>query len=148
MTPTGQRATTPRTPSTAGGTGEAAGAGKTTTGKTAAKKTASREQPATRDRERTRRALLEATDHLLHERGTGFSLADVAARAEVSKGGLLYHFPTRDALVTAVVQTGLARFRDEVMSHVDLAENRPGKVLRGYVRALCGSSPEAVNTFA
>jgi AcrR family transcriptional regulator len=107
-----------------------------------------RDQPATRDRERTRRALLDATEHLLHERGTGFSLADVATRAEVSKGGLLHHFPTREALVIAVVEDGLARFRDEVMRHVDLAENRAGKVLRGYVRALCGSSAEAVATFA
>jgi AcrR family transcriptional regulator len=105
-------------------------------------------QPATRDRERTRRALLEATEQLLHERGTGFSLADVATRAEVSKGGLLHHFPTREALVIAVVEVGLARFREEVMRHVDLAENRAGKVLRGYVRALCGSSAEAVATFA
>jgi AcrR family transcriptional regulator len=106
-----------------------------------------RDQPATRDRERTRRAVLQATEQLLHERGTGFSLADVATRAEVSKGGLLHHFPTREALIIAVVEVGLARFREEVMRHVDLAENRAGKVLRGYVRALCGSSEEAVATF-
>jgi AcrR family transcriptional regulator len=60
----------------------------------------------------------------------------------------MYHFGTRDALVTAVVETALARFREEVMRHVDLAENRPGKLLRGYVRALCGSSDEAVAAFA
>ena len=106
------------------------------------------DRAGTRDRERTRRALLEATEQLLHEQGTGFSLADVAARAQVSKGGLLYHFPSRDALVTAVIEVGLKHFYDEVMRHVDLAENRPGKVLRGYVRALCGSSQDVVNTFA
>ncbi|ABS03955.1 TetR/AcrR family transcriptional regulator [Kineococcus radiotolerans] len=153
MSPTGQRATTPTT-SGAGATTDKKTATKTAKATTSRKPSPTREQPATRaqpatrDRERTRRALLEATDQLLHERGTGFSLADVAARAEVSKGGLLYHFPTRDALIIAVVEAGLARFRDEVMAHVDLAENRPGKVLRGYVRALCGSSQEAVNTFA
>lgn len=111
-------------------------------------RSAAQAQPATRDRERTRRALMEATEHLLHERGTGFSLADVAARAAVSKGGLLYHFPTREALIITVVETALNRFREEVMRHVDLAENRAGKVLRGYVRALCGSSQDAVATFA
>jgi AcrR family transcriptional regulator len=163
MSPTGQRATTPTTSGAGGTTNEKTAtnaAAKTAKATTSRKPSTTREQPATRaqpatkaqpatrDRERTRRALLEATDQLLHERGTGFSLADVAARAEVSKGGLLYHFPTRDALIIAVVEAGLARFRDEVMAHVDLAENRPGKVLRGYVRALCGSSQEAVNTFA
>lgn len=107
-----------------------------------------RGRPATRDRERTRRALLEATEQLLHERGTGFSLADVAARAAVSKGALLYHFGSREALIIAVVETASRSFREEVMRHVDLTENRAGKVLRGYVRALCGSSEEAVATFA
>jgi AcrR family transcriptional regulator len=105
-------------------------------------------RPATRDRERTRRALVEATDRLLHERGTGFSLADVAARAEVSKSGLLHHFPNRDTLIIAVVESGLERFRAEVMRHVDITENRAGKVLRGYVRALCGTSEDVVAAFA
>jgi AcrR family transcriptional regulator len=105
------------------------------------------ERPTTRDRERTRRALLEATERILHERGTGFSLADVAAGAAVSKSGLLHHFPTREALITAAVEAALTRFRDEVMRHVDLAENRAGKVLRGYVRALCGSSEDAIAVF-
>ncbi len=109
---------------------------------------ASGAQPATRDRERTRRALVDAAGHLLQERGTSFSLADVAARAEVSKSGLLHHFPNRDALVIAVVDTGLRRFRDEVMRHVDLAENHPGKVLRGYVRALCGTNQDVTAAFA
>ena len=104
--------------------------------------------PATRDRERTRRALVTAGGELLQERGAGFSLSDVAARAQVSKSGLLHHFRTRDALVVAVVEAGLQRFRDEVMRHVDLAENRAGKVLRGYVRALCGSSEDVTAAFA
>ncbi|MEV7971795.1 TetR/AcrR family transcriptional regulator [Cellulomonas sp. NPDC089187] len=104
--------------------------------------------PATRDRERTRRALVDAAGHLLQERGTGFSLADVASRAEVSKSGLLHHFPNRDALIIAVVETGLRRFRDEVMRHVDLAENHAGKVLRAYVRALCSTSEDVTAAFA
>lgn len=103
---------------------------------------------ATRDRERTRRALIDAAGHLLHERGTGFSLADVASRAEVSKSGLLHHFPNREALVIAVVEAGLNRFRDEVMRQVDLAENHAGKVLRAYVRALCGGNEDVTAVFA
>ncbi|UQU62210.1 TetR/AcrR family transcriptional regulator [Couchioplanes caeruleus] len=114
---------------------------------TGAKRTPAKAQLATRDRERTRGALIEATEHLLRERGTGFSLADVAARAKVSKGALMYHFASRETLIVTVVEAALGRFRDEVMHHVDLAENRAGKVLRGYVRALCGSSKEAVLAF-
>ena len=75
-------------------------------------------------------------------------IADVAAVAEISKGGVLYHFSNRDALLVAVVEHAIARFRSEVMHHTDIAENRAGKLLRGYVRALCGGSDEAIQIFA
>jgi AcrR family transcriptional regulator len=105
-------------------------------------------RPATRDRERTRQAVIAATEQLLQERGMRFSIADVAAVAEISKGGVLYHFSNREALLVAVVEHAIARFRSEVMDHTDIAENRAGKLLRGYVRALCGGSEEAIQTFA
>jgi AcrR family transcriptional regulator len=105
-------------------------------------------RPATRDRARTRQAVIAATEQLLQERGMRFSIADVAAVAKISKGGVLYHFSNRDALLVAVVEHAIARFRSEVMHHPDIAENRAGKLLRGYVRALCGGSEEAIQTFA
>ena len=77
-----------------------------------------------------------------------FSLADVATAAQVSKSGLLHHFPHRDALLVAVVDHAINTFRSEVMQHTDIAENRAGKLLRGYVRALCGGSQDAIQTFA
>lgn len=108
----------------------------------------STDAPGTRDRERTRAAVLVAADHLLAERGTGVSLAEVAAAAGVSKSGLLHHFPNKDALLLAVAEHGLQVFTDEVMRHVDLTENRPGKVLRAYVRTLCGGSARAMQVFS
>ncbi|MFI6184228.1 TetR/AcrR family transcriptional regulator [Nonomuraea sp. NPDC051191] len=110
--------------------------------------TATTRRPTSRDRERTRQAIIAATENLLQERGTRFSLADVAAVAEVSKSGLLYHFPSREALFVSVVDHAIARFRSEVMEHTDISENRAGKLLRGYVRALCGGSEDAIQTFA
>ncbi|MBT1677443.1 TetR/AcrR family transcriptional regulator [Curtobacterium aurantiacum] len=101
-----------------------------------------------RDRERTRQAVLESAHRLLAERGTRVSVAEIATDAGVSKSGLLHHFPSKDELLLAVVEHGLAAFTDEVMRHVDLAENRPGKVLRAYVRALCGGSEQAMELFA
>ncbi|BAL87955.1 putative TetR-family transcriptional regulator [Actinoplanes missouriensis 431] len=105
-------------------------------------------RPATRDKERTRQAVIAATERLVQERGMRFSIADVAAAAEISKGGVLYHFTNRDALLVAVVEHAIARFHSEVMRHTDITENRAGKLLRGYVRALCGGSDEAVQVFA
>ncbi|MFT4397394.1 TetR/AcrR family transcriptional regulator [Gordonia lacunae] len=102
----------------------------------------------TRNTERTRRAILQAAGELLAERGLSPSLSEIAAAAGVSKGGLLHHFPTRDNLFLEVVVDSLERFRAEVLRFVDLSENRPGKGLRAYVRALCGGSREAMRIFA
>lgn len=56
-----------------------------------------------------RTALLDAADDLVHELGAGLLTLDaVAARAGVSKGGLLHHFKSKDALLTAM----LARVTD------------------------------------
>lgn len=95
---------------------------------------------ATRDKERTRNALIEAGIQLISERGTSVSLADVATRAGVSKGALTHHFASRDALVDAIVSDATQRFWDEVHSNVDISENRAGKLLRGYIRTLASES--------
>ena len=52
-----------------------------------------------------REVLLDAAEDLIVERGAaGVSLDKVAARAGVSKGGLLYHFPSKNALAQALIQ--------------------------------------------
>lgn len=75
------------------------------------------------------------------------SIAQIAAAAGVSKGGLLHHFGSRDGLVLALAEDINTRFRDEVHTFLDLSENRPGKMLRAYVRALCGGSTAAMSLF-
>jgi AcrR family transcriptional regulator len=91
----------------------------------------------TRNAERTRRAILDSAEELLAQRGTAMSLADVATHAGVSKSGLLHHYSSRDELLLAVVRHVNHKFRSFVTSRVELSENRPGKMLRAYVRALC-----------
>ena len=55
---------------------------------------------ATNSRER----ILDAAEAVVIERGVNdMTLAGVAAQAGVGKGGLLYHFPSKDALVQAMV---------------------------------------------
>ncbi|WP_181073340.1 TetR/AcrR family transcriptional regulator [Rathayibacter sp. AY1A3] len=104
--------------------------------------------PAGRNTERTRRAILDAAVALVGDRGSGASLADIAAAAGVSKSGLLHHFSSREGLLAAVGEDAATTFRQQVLRHVDLAENRPGKLLRAYVRALCGGSEEAMAAFS
>lgn len=90
-----------------------------------------------RDPHGTRRTVLDATETLIGERGDSFALADVAAAAGISKSGLMHHFETRDALLYAVAEDAIQRFRDDVHARIDLSENRPGKILRAYVRTMC-----------
>jgi len=53
----------------------------------------------------TRRKILDAAVRLLGERGyAGLRTTDVAEAAGVSKGALTHHFPSKDALVQAVIE--------------------------------------------
>ncbi|MBB5830233.1 TetR/AcrR family transcriptional regulator [Brachybacterium aquaticum] len=101
-----------------------------------------------RDKERTRAAILEAALRMMAEHGTGVSLAAIAEDAGVSKGALTHHFRSRNALEEALVHDVNDRFRAEVLAHVDLTENRPGKLLRAYVRTLASDSAAAREIFS
>ncbi|GAA5041626.1 AcrR family transcriptional regulator [Thermocatellispora tengchongensis] len=63
--------------------------------------------------------LLDAAESLLADQGAhALTLAAVAERAGVSKGGLLYHFNSKDALVRAMVERLIADF-DDLMATQD-----------------------------
>lgn len=52
----------------------------------------------------TRERLLDAAEAVVIEQGvSSLTLEAVAARAKVSKGGLLYHFPSKEAVVLGMV---------------------------------------------
>jgi AcrR family transcriptional regulator len=57
----------------------------------------------------SRQAILDAAVNLLAEVGAGhLTLEGVAQRAGVSKGGLLYNFPTKNALLAAMIDGHMA----------------------------------------
>ena len=80
-----------------------------------------------------RERLLDSAEAVLAEHGShGLTLAAVAAHAGVSKGGLLYHFAGKDALITALIERLIAGF-DELVDSFRL--ERPGWYTRAYVEA-------------
>ncbi|MGU3652612.1 TetR/AcrR family transcriptional regulator [Mycolicibacterium sp. A43C] len=97
------------------------------------------EPTATRDKERTRRAILVAAQKMFSERGSKASLADIATSAGVTQSGLRHHFHSREALLFGVAEDIVQRYWTEIHNMVDLSENRPGKLMRAYVRALTGA---------
>ncbi|MGL5810915.1 MAG: TetR/AcrR family transcriptional regulator [Nocardioides sp.] len=87
-----------------------------------------------RDPGRTRQALLDATARVVAERGAGVTLDAVAQAAGVSKGGLLHHFRSREALFVGLVEASLSRFDAAVQRHLDPTDDRPGHLTRAYIR--------------
>lgn len=94
------------------------------------------EETATRRGSRdTRAAILRAARDVLWVSGGFVSLEEIIEKAGVSKGGLLYHFPTKDAVMVGVAGFTVAAWRSGVMALVDAGEPVRGRVLRAYVRA-------------
>jgi AcrR family transcriptional regulator len=63
----------------------------------------------------TRRRLLDAAGQVIRRDGpAALTLEAVAAQAGVSKGGLLYHFASKDALVDGLIADWLDRFEADV----------------------------------
>jgi AcrR family transcriptional regulator len=55
--------------------------------------------------------LLDAAESLLDDHGSqGLTLAAVAERAGVSKGGLLYHFASKEALIKGMIERLIGEF--------------------------------------
>lgn len=110
------------------------------TAKTA--KTAEKASPPGKKRSETRDRLIQcAIDILVSQGNEALTLDAVAHAAEVSKGGLLYHFPNKEALITGIIQHLIDNFNAAI--EAELAKEKgdePGKWLRAYVRATFNSS--------
>ena len=73
----------------------------------------------TRKKEIDRDRILDAAEAVILESGgQSFTLDAVAARAGISKGGLVYSFATKDDLVYAALEREMARFREAVRRRV------------------------------
>src|SRR5262245_54042058 len=78
---------------------------------------------------RTKDRLLDAASVVVMRDGAqALTLDAVAEEAEVSKGGLLYHFKSKRELVEGMIERWLAQFQEE------MDESDPAFV-RGYIKA-------------
>lgn len=84
----------------------------------------------------TRARILTAAEELSCQIGPAkVSLDAVAARAGVSKGGLLYHFPTKHDLLRAIVAAHVDDMRRALDAAADGSE-RPLDRARAYLRVM------------
>ncbi len=83
----------------------------------------------------TRAHILAAAAELAKKKGAAhISLEAIAHRAGVSKGGLLYHFPRKDALIHALVEQHMAEV-DAELAKVESAHGgrRSNAVARAFI---------------
>jgi AcrR family transcriptional regulator len=95
--------------------------------------------PAVRD---TRNVILDAAETVVATMGVAnLTFEEVARVANVSKGGVLYHFPSKEALTEAMIERFIDRFDTAVAEAADNDSAPVGRNIRAYVRATVGEPP-------
>jgi AcrR family transcriptional regulator len=94
-------------------------------------------------RANARERILEAAAAVAHDVGPGrLSLDAVADRAGVSKGGLLYHFPTKQALITALIERHLSAIEEAAGITEDGPAPDGNAVALGLLSSYCATAPK------
>jgi AcrR family transcriptional regulator len=76
------------------------------------------------------------------------TLDAVAAEAGVSKGGLLYHFASKEALLAGIVESSIDGWQAEIRDEAKSDPERRGRAARAYVRAACGPDDDPTRELA
>ena len=78
--------------------------------------------------------ILDAAEAVILESGgLSFTLDAVAARAGISKGGLVYTFATKDDLVHAALEREMARFREAVHRRLGGGPTEPVDLVLAHI---------------
>ncbi len=88
----------------------------------------------------TRQEILQAAGRVVLAQGVGaLTLEAVAAEAGLSKGGLLYHFASKEELLSGMVDR-LIEMTEERIARAMAKDEGPGRWTRGYLAA-CAVDP-------
>jgi AcrR family transcriptional regulator len=90
--------------------------------------------------------LLDAAERVVVRDGVNnLTLQSVAAEAGVSKGGLLYHFPSKSALITAIVDRMAGRCEAAHCQALEADADPVGRFTRAYLLTRLSRHQEASN---
>jgi len=93
-----------------------------------------------------RTRILDAAEAIVRGRGVAQLTLEAAAReAGVSKGGLLYHFASKEALLTALLGRMAEWLRQDFAATVAEQPAGPGRATRAVLAWGFGQAPEAIN---
>ena len=80
--------------------------------------------------------ILKAAISLVVTKGVNALTIDaVAQKAGLSKGGVLYHFPSKESLIAGMIAGMIAAFEADVAKHLEKDGQAPGAFTRAYLRA-------------
>jgi AcrR family transcriptional regulator len=103
----------------------------------------------TRKKEIDRDRILDAAEAVILESGgRSFTLDAVAARARISKGGLVYSFATKDDLVHAALEREMARFQEAVRRRVGGGPIGPVELVLAHIEEALEEDDEATQMAA
>ena len=90
--------------------------------------------------------ILDAAEGLVRERGVaGLTIEAAAQGAGVSKGGLLYHFGTKEALLIAMLQRLGGLMAEDVRVMIERQTPGPGRVARALLEWAFGEEADEIN---
>ena len=86
----------------------------------------------------TREAVLKAAAQLIaHHGANAFTIEAVAQQAGVTKGGVLHHFPSKEALVNGLIDHVIEGFNARLLEELKAEPaEQPGRWLRAYIRTV------------
>lgn len=83
----------------------------------------------------TKHKILEAAADIVQTEGIlELTLEAAAKKANVSKGGLLYHFPSKDALIEGMIQHSMQGYTDRIKEGAAYDSNEKGKWTRSFIK--------------
>jgi AcrR family transcriptional regulator len=84
---------------------------------------------------KTKCAILDAANRIVQEKGTEhLTLEQTAHEAGISKGGLLYHYPSKEALIKGMILDYLDRFTTDLNNAAEKAKaDTTGRWTRAYL---------------
>ncbi|PNV35848.1 TetR family transcriptional regulator [Streptomyces sp. DH-12] len=99
---------------------------------------------AGRGPEDTKRLILDAARGVVVAQGARATLDDVADAAGMTRGAVIYHYSSKNALWVALTRDVLTQFRKAVHDNVEDGQE-PGRLARAFIRAsLEGDEIDAV----
>lgn len=86
----------------------------------------------------TRETILTAAAHLIGRLGVNaFTIDAVAREAGVTKGGVLHHFPSKEALIDGLIDLVMASFKTRLLvEYQSDTHGETGRWLRAYLRTV------------